>query len=47
MHLGVGLVHFFGSTALGDFRIPGPLLWQSAAFCALLGAAIVLARAER
>ena len=30
--------------AFGDFRIPGPLLWQSAAFCALLGAAIVLAR---
>ncbi|MDR3754083.1 MAG: ComEC/Rec2 family competence protein, partial [Terracidiphilus sp.] len=44
MHLGVRLVHLFGSTALGDFRIPGPLLWQSAAFCALLGAAIVLAR---
>jgi competence protein ComEC len=44
MHVGVRLVHLFGSTALGDFRIPGPLLWQSAAFCALLGAAIVLAR---
>ena len=44
MHLGVRLVHLFGSTALGDFRIPGPLLWQSAAFCALLGTAIVLAR---
>ncbi len=43
MHLGVGLVHLFGSTVLGDFRIPGPLLWQSAAFCALLGAAIALA----
>ncbi|MGA2205450.1 MAG: ComEC/Rec2 family competence protein [Terracidiphilus sp.] len=43
MHIGVGLVHLFGSMALGDFRIPGPLLWQSAAFCALLGAAIVLA----
>ena len=43
LHLGVGLVHLFGSMALGDFRIPGPLLWQSAAFCALLGAAIVLA----
>jgi competence protein ComEC len=44
MHLGVRLVHLFGSTAFGDFRIPGPLLWQSAAFCALLGAAILLAR---
>ena len=43
MHLGVGLVHLFGSTVLGDFRIPGPLLWQSTAFCALLGAAIALA----
>jgi competence protein ComEC len=40
----VGLVHLFGSLALSDFRIPGPLLWQSALFCALLGAAIVLAR---
>ncbi len=44
MHLGVGLVHLFGSMALGDFRIPGPLLWQSAAFCMLLGVAILLAR---
>ena len=43
MHVGVGLVHLFGSMALGDFRIPNPLLWQSAAFCALLGVAIVLA----
>jgi len=46
LHLGVGLVHFFGSTALGDFRIPGPLLWQSIAFCVLLGLAIVLAHAS-
>ncbi len=43
MHFGVGLVRLFGSMTLGDFRIPNPLLWQSAAFCALLGAAIVLA----
>jgi competence protein ComEC len=43
MHFGVGLVRLFGSLALGDFRIPNPLLWQSAVFCALLGAAIVLA----
>jgi competence protein ComEC len=43
LHFGVGLVRLFGSMALGDFRIPAPLLWQSAAFCALLGVAIVLA----
>jgi len=43
LHIGVGLVRLFGSMALGDFRIPNPLLWQSAAFCVLLGAAIVLA----
>ncbi len=42
MHAGVGLVRLFGSMALGDFRIPNPVLWQSAAFCALLGAAIVM-----
>ena len=44
MHVGIAVVRIFGSLALGDFRIPGPLLWQSAVFCALLGAAIVLAR---
>jgi competence protein ComEC len=43
MHIGVGLVRVFGSMALGDFRIPNPLLWQSAAFCVLLGAATMLA----
>jgi competence protein ComEC len=43
MHAGVWLVRLFGSMTLGDFRIPNPVLWQSAAFCALLGAAIVLA----
>ena len=43
MHFGVGLVRLFGSMALGDFRIPNPLLWQSAVFCALLAAAIALA----
>ncbi|MGB7547445.1 MAG: ComEC/Rec2 family competence protein, partial [Terracidiphilus sp.] len=32
LHIGVGLVHLFGSLALGDFRIPAPLAWQSAAF---------------
>jgi competence protein ComEC len=30
LHFGVRLVHLFGSLALGDFRIPGPLFWQSA-----------------
>ncbi len=44
LHIGTGLVHFFGSTTLGDFRIPAPLLWQSLTFCALLAAAIALAR---
>jgi competence protein ComEC len=43
LHFGVGMVHLFGSMALGDFRIPNPLLWQSAVFCGLLAAAIVLA----
>jgi competence protein ComEC len=43
LHFGVGAVHLFGSLAWGDYRIPSPLLWQSAAFCVLLGAAIVLA----
>jgi competence protein ComEC len=44
LHFGVWLVHLFGSFALGDFRIPGPLLIQSAMFCVLLAAALVLAR---
>lgn len=43
LHIGVWLVHLFGSLAFGDFRIPNPLVGQSAAFCALLAAAIVLA----
>jgi competence protein ComEC len=44
LHFGTWLVRLFGSLSFGDFRIPAPLLWQSAAFCVLLGAAIVLAR---
>jgi competence protein ComEC len=44
MHAGVGLVHWFGSMAMGDFRIPGPLAWQVAAFCALEAAAIAMAQ---
>ena len=47
LHFGVGSVHLFGSLALGDFRIPAPLVWQSAAFCMLLAAAILLARGGR
>jgi competence protein ComEC len=43
LHAGVGLVRLFGSLAYGDFRIAIPLLWQSAAFYALLGAAIMMA----
>jgi competence protein ComEC len=43
LHIGVGLVHLFGSLSFGDFRIATPLLWQSAMFCALLAAAILLA----
>jgi competence protein ComEC len=44
LHIGIGLVHLFGSMAMGDFRIPAPLLWQSLTFCALLAAAILMAR---
>jgi competence protein ComEC len=44
LHLGVGLVHAFGSMALGNLRIATPLVWQSAAFCALLASAILLAQ---
>ena len=43
LHFGVGLVRLFGSLSFGDFRIPAPLLWQSAAFCVFLGTAIFLA----
>lgn len=47
LHAGVGMVHFFGSLTLGDWRIPDPRLGQCVAFCALLGAAMVLARGGR
>jgi len=43
LHIGVGLVHLFGSLPFGDYRIATPLVWQSAVFVALLAAAIVLA----
>ncbi|MGD0682763.1 MAG: ComEC/Rec2 family competence protein [Terracidiphilus sp.] len=44
LHIGTGLVRFFGTMTFADFRISAPLLWQSLAFCVLLAAAIVLAR---
>lgn len=44
LHFGEGMVRLFGSLAFGDFRIATPLGWQSATFCALLAAAIALAR---
>ncbi len=47
LHFGTWLVRLFGSLSFGDFRIPAPLLWQSAAFCALFGVAIALARGTR
>jgi competence protein ComEC len=47
LHIGVSLVHLFGSFALGDVRIPAPLLAQSAAFVLLLAASIVFAHRYR
>jgi competence protein ComEC len=47
LHFGIWLVHLFGSFALGDFRIPAPLLMQSAVFCVLLASAMVLACGPR
>ena len=47
LHLGVWLVHLFGSLALADLRIATPLPWQTGAFCILLAAAIALATATR
>ena len=47
LHVGVGLVHLFGWLRFGDVRVATPLVWQSAAFCLLLSAAIVLARGAR
>ncbi len=44
LHLGVRLVHLFGSVTAGDFRIPAPLPVQVAVFCILLGLAVVLSR---
>jgi competence protein ComEC len=47
LHFGVWLVHRFGAFTIADVRIPAPLLIQSALFCALLAAALVLARGNR
>jgi competence protein ComEC len=47
LHIGVGLVHLFGSMTMGDFRIPAPLAWQSAAFCGALAIGMILARRGR
>jgi competence protein ComEC len=47
LHLGVGLVRLFSNLALADLRIPAPLLWQSALFCALLAACLALAPGAR
>ena len=47
LHFGTWLVHRFGSLALGDFRIPAPLLIQSAAFCVLFAVAMGLAHGSR
>ncbi len=44
LHFGVSLVQLFGSAAVGDLRIPGPLPIQTAVFCVLLALAVVLAR---
>ncbi len=44
LHLGVRLVHTFGSVAAGDFRVPAPLPLQVAIFSVLLGLAVLLAR---
>jgi competence protein ComEC len=43
LHFGVWMVQFFGLMALGDFRIPNPAAWQTAAFYGFLAAAIALA----
>jgi competence protein ComEC len=47
MHLSLAMVHLFGSFALADLRIPGPLLWQSLTFCMLLAASILFARSTK
>jgi len=43
LHAGVGLIHLFAGIRTGDFRIPGPLLAQTTAFCILMSASVWLA----
>ena len=43
LHIGVGLVHIFGSLRFGDLRVPAPLPLQNAAFWLLLAVSIALA----
>lgn len=47
LHIGVALVHFFGSKRWGDLRVPTPSFAQGFAYIALVAAAIVLARSQR
>jgi len=47
LHLGVWLVHLFGSLTFADLRIPAPVAWQFALFFLLLAVSIVLARGGR
>lgn len=47
LHSGLWLVRVFGSLRFGDMRIPPPTMSQSLFFIALLGVAMVLARAGR
>ncbi len=47
LHFAVGLVRLFGGLRFGDLRVATPLVWQTAAFCLLLAAAIVFARGAR
>lgn len=44
LHIGVGIVHLFGSVVAGDLRVPAPLALQTGTFCVLTGIAIVLVR---
>lgn len=44
LHLGVGLVHIFGSVRMGDLRIGEPSLLQQLFYYLLLGVAVVAAR---
>jgi competence protein ComEC len=47
LHVGIFLVHVFGAMKWGDLRIAAPTALQIAAYCALIAAAVVLARSER